>query len=190
MIDERVAIWNGGPVSTELGGGSRENTQFKPDFDLALLMEEVSEFYQALARKDLVEMVDALCDVEFVMEGIKFKFGMLQCEYKPKDGASNIIMIQNAMTSFNTIEQYYYQHKNIMMSHLVSEYKITEAIMRSCFTAVVNANAQKTTKKDQKGKTMKGPKWSNPADKIKEILEKAQITIPEVLQYVEKVSNE
>ena len=43
---------------------------------VALLAEEVDEFKTAIAEKDLVEIADALCDIQYVLSGAVLEFGL------------------------------------------------------------------------------------------------------------------
>lgn len=187
----RVAIWNDGIVPVELGGGTRGNNEFKPGFDLGLLSEEVKEFYKAMANNDIVEMVDAYCDTRFVWEGIEFKYGMISYSYETN---KDLAILDANMRAFDLLERYYEKHKYKMwctLNKLYSEIDITkspayikakhtalpayaikglEEILEEAFIIVCEANEQKGTIKDSKGKTMKGPKWVNPADRIRALL--------------------
>ena len=187
----RVAIWNDGLVPDELGGGTRGNNEFKPGFDLGLLSEEVKEFYKAMANNDLVEMVDAYCDVRFVWEGIEFKYGMISYSYETN---SDLKVLEVNEKAFEQLEKYYIRHEHKMFKILnrivystdrfnspryikaidnnvnCFSYKETKEILDEAFNIVCEANEQKGTIKDSKGKTMKGPKWVNPADRIKALL--------------------
>ena len=49
-------------------------------------------------------------------------------------------------------------------------YNLTVDTINDAYTIVCKANEQKGTVKDANGKTMKGPKWVNPASRIKELL--------------------
>lgn len=167
----RVAIWNGGAVPMELGGGTRGNTEFNPSFDLGLLSEEVKEFYTAVANDDLVEMFDAYADMRFVWEGIGFKYGMIAYSY-----AADLELFANNEKMFNMIGSYYYGHRHTAyqaikekMGTKYSE-KLFENLTDTIFEYVCEANEQKGTEKDEKGKTIKGPKWVNPADRIRKLL--------------------
>ena len=172
---KRVAIWNNGPVPEELGGGTRGNNTFNFAFDLPLLSEEVKEFYKALANNDIVEMVDAYCDVRFVWEGIEFKYGCISYEYN--DG-NNWNFFNTKEQEFRALESYYKQHKYKMLYLLETELygRINKApeqtldLLDAAFNIVCEANEQKGTIKDANNKTMKGPKWVNPADSIRELL--------------------
>lgn len=187
----RVAIWNDGLVPDELGGGTRGNNEFKPGFDLGLLSEEVKEFYKAMANNDIVEMVDAYCDTRFVWEGIEFKYGMISYSYETN---KDLAILDANMRAFELLERYYERHKYKMwciLNKIYSEIDISkspayekakntalpayaikglEEILEEAFIIVCEANEQKGTRKDGKGKTMKGPKWVNPADRIKALL--------------------
>ena len=43
---------------------------------VALLEEELEELKDAIARKDLVEVADALCDLQYVLAGAILEFGL------------------------------------------------------------------------------------------------------------------
>ncbi len=43
---------------------------------VALLEEELEELKEAIARKDLVEVADALCDLQYVLAGAILEFGL------------------------------------------------------------------------------------------------------------------
>ncbi len=43
---------------------------------VALLEEEVKELAQAIKEKDLVEIADALCDIQYVLSGAILEFGL------------------------------------------------------------------------------------------------------------------
>ena len=176
---KRVAIWNGGPVADELGGGTRGNTKFNPGFDIALLSEEVKEFYLALANNDLVEMIDAVCDMRFVYEGIQFKFGCTTYSYQ----AASIDNFVENDKAFARITDYYNYHFNAaddLISqeiykrygeNLFGDFDAIYKIKSRSYDAVCSANEQKGIIKDENGKTMKGPKWVNPAEAIAQIIE-------------------
>ncbi len=175
----RVAIWNDGPVAEELGGGTRGNDKFNPTFDLALLSEEVKEFYKNLAKNDIVEMFDAVADMKFVWEGIAFKYGCVDYSYT----AFNLNSFYENEKAFISIRSYYFGHYHTATEELCNyimlltcatdseaTYNLTLDTINEVFDIVCEANEQKGTVKNADGKTMKGPKWVNPADRIKELL--------------------
>ena len=181
----RVMIWNGGPVSKELGGGTRNNTTFDCEFELGLLSEEVKEFYVAAAKNDLVEMIDAACDVRFVYEGIEFKYGMIEYD---RTSPLEFCSLEANMEVFEQITKYYNHHVRVIQEVLTSFLeKQTPMVMEAAYSKVCEANEQKMTAKDSTGKTMKGPLWKNPNNDIKQILHKFKVTLPEKLEYVEPV---
>jgi predicted HAD superfamily Cof-like phosphohydrolase len=55
-----------GPTLPEARAGMR----------LAILEEEVAELRQAVEAGDLVEVLDALCDIQYVLDGTFLEFGM------------------------------------------------------------------------------------------------------------------
>ena len=172
---KRVAIWNDGPVPEELGGGTRGNNTFNFAFDLPLLSEEVKEFYKALANNDIVEMADAYCDVRFVWKGIEFKYGCISYDY---NDINNYKYLVEHTQQFKALELYYREHKYKMLGLLeidlfgttTDSYANTLNLLDAAFNIVCEANEQKGTIKDNNNKTMKGHKWVNPADSIRELL--------------------
>tara|TARA_R110002049_G_C8878595_1_gene539767 strand:- start:56 stop:523 length:468 start_codon:yes stop_codon:yes gene_type:complete len=46
------------------------------DLRLALLAEELKELEEAIANNDLVEVADALCDLQYVLSGAILEFGL------------------------------------------------------------------------------------------------------------------
>lgn len=173
---KRVAMWNDGPVHEDLGGGTRGNNTFNFAFDLPLLSEEVKEFYKALANNDLVEMVDAYCDVRFVWEGIEFKYGCISYDY---NDVNNWNFLNTNEQEFRALECYKDKHRYRMLDLLETDlfgnteesYKQTLDLLDAAFDIVCTANEQKGTIKDANTKTMKGPKWVNPAVSIALLLE-------------------
>lgn len=172
---KRVAIWNDGPVPEELGGGTRGNNKFNFAFDLPLLSEEVKEFYKALANNDIVEMVDAYCDVRFVWEGIEFKYGCISYEY---NDVNNWNFLNTNEQEFRALEYYKDKHRYKMLDLLETDlfgnteesYKKTLKLLDAAYNIVCEANEQKGTVKDENDKTMKGPNWVNPAESIRKLL--------------------
>lgn len=172
---KRVAIWNDGPVPEELGGGTRGNNTFNFAFDLPLLSEEVKEFYKALANNDIVEMVDAYCDVRFVWEGIEFKYGCISYEY---NDFNNYKLLVEHTQQFKALELYYREYEYKMLGLLETDlfcntkeyYTQTLELLDAAFDIVCEANEQKGTIKDANNKTMKGHKWVNPAESIRKLL--------------------
>ena len=43
---------------------------------VSLIAEELKELEEAIAAKDLVEVADALCDIQYVLSGAILEFGM------------------------------------------------------------------------------------------------------------------
>ena len=177
----RVAIWNGGIVPKELQGldkdkkpiTTRGNVVFNPSFDMGLLSEEVVEFYTNLALDDLVEMIDAYCDMRFVWEGILFKYGMIKYDYNNSEVLDQLILDTKA---FSAIRSYYYAHevqaRECLETKFESIHKLTylDAILETHYEFVCEANELKGTAKDEKGKTIKGKNWVDPGIRLRELL--------------------
>ena len=50
--------------------------QDRASLRVSLLQEELNEFKQAIEDKDLVEVADALCDIQYVLAGAILEFGL------------------------------------------------------------------------------------------------------------------
>ena len=46
------------------------------DLRVSLIAEELEELQQAIADKDMVEIADALCDIQYVLSGAVLEFGL------------------------------------------------------------------------------------------------------------------
>jgi len=51
-------------------------SQSRCDLRVSLLSEELDELKEAIEKKDLVEIADALCDLQYVLSGAILEFGM------------------------------------------------------------------------------------------------------------------
>ena len=51
-------------------------SQERCELRLSLLQEELNELQQAIADNDLVEIADALCDLQYVLSGAVLEFGL------------------------------------------------------------------------------------------------------------------
>lgn len=55
------------------------------DFRVRLLQEELDELKEALANGDIVETLDALCDMQYVLDGAFLTFGLHDVKHKAFD---------------------------------------------------------------------------------------------------------
>lgn len=62
----------GAPIVDKPGIPSAERCQLR----VSLLAEELEELKEAIAANDLVEIADALCDLQYVLSGAVLEFGM------------------------------------------------------------------------------------------------------------------
>lgn len=75
----------------------RRLAKFKGDAEHAMLLEELQEFYDAYARGDEYEMVDALCDIIVVATGAIYKLG-----YDPEEALiETVLEITSRKGSYN-----------------------------------------------------------------------------------------
>jgi len=146
----KVAQWN----------ITRDNNNFNKELELRLLSEEAQEFKDALilyvqsANKTaktlaLVDMVDAMCDFEFVLNGTKFKY-----------------LGSDKKFDFNTQDTIL----EYMVNTLVIDLDVPYGILTESKRAVIKANEAKGTEKVD-GKVQKGDLWVDPKDTIKTLLE-------------------
>jgi predicted HAD superfamily Cof-like phosphohydrolase len=62
----------GAPIVDKPGIPSAERCQLR----VSLLAEELEELKEAIAANDLIEIADALCDLQYVLSGAVLEFGM------------------------------------------------------------------------------------------------------------------
>lgn len=62
----------GAPIVDKPGIPSADRCQLR----VSLLAEELDELKEAIAANDLVEIADALCDLQYVLSGAVLEFGM------------------------------------------------------------------------------------------------------------------
>ena len=138
----------------------RDNNNFNKELELRLLNEEADEFkiavmlYTQSANKTartlaLVDMIDAMCDFEFVLNGTKFKYL----------GSDKKFDFQTQETILDYME-----------SILIRDLDIPFGILAESRKAVIKANEAKGTEKVD-GKIQKGDLWVDPKDIIKTLLE-------------------
>lgn len=60
------------PILAEPSVPSEERCQLR----VSLLSEELKELEEAIANKDIVEIADALCDLQYVLSGAVLEFGL------------------------------------------------------------------------------------------------------------------
>ena len=51
-------------------------TEKRCDLRVSLLLEEMKELQEAISKNDLVEVADALCDIQYVLAGAILEFGL------------------------------------------------------------------------------------------------------------------
>ena len=68
---------------------------------VALIAEELKELEEAIAEKDMVEIADALCDIQYVLSGAILEFGL--AEKFP--GLFNEVQRSNMSKACNSVEE-------------------------------------------------------------------------------------
>ena len=51
-------------------------SKIRCDLRVALIQEELDELKEAIVNRDLVEIADALCDIQYVLSGAVLEFGL------------------------------------------------------------------------------------------------------------------
>ncbi|RZK48745.1 MAG: hypothetical protein EOO99_08540 [Pedobacter sp.] len=62
------------PIVAQPGIPSKERAQLRVE----LLAEELKELQEAIANNDLIEVADALCDLQYVLSGAVLEFGLAE----------------------------------------------------------------------------------------------------------------
>ena len=119
---------------------NQKRNKFKLDVELEknMLLEEVREFYMAL---DMAERVDAVIDVEYVMEGSMMKFNFAGKNIDPE--------------LFTTYKEFTTVAYAILREEFGGNQQIMEKVMADCVKIVEECNAMKTANLDENGKVRK-----------------------------------
>ena len=162
----------------------RNKLEFKPELEIKLLTEELTEFKDNLKiyfdkaenfrTKEpeeitdeetesllgtVVDLIDAVCDSVFVLFGSKSK------------------SIGHVFPELVNLEKEVEFTKSVLFDILTTELgiepKSAEELISASYKAVVEANKQKGTKKDENGKVMKPENFEGPEVKIKKYLKAA-----------------
>jgi len=134
---------------------------FETGFEMKLLSEEVREGYTAIAQNDIVELLDAIADVEFVYNGTVFKFGMSSLYPSSIEPITNYVEHHLARLVSSARD---------MLPDIPKDkfYKLLEDVN----AIVIEANNTKPNKKNKDGKNIKGSSFVEPQDKIAELVKK------------------
>jgi len=82
---------------------------------VALLEEEVAELKSAIAKGDLVEIADALCDIQYVLSGAVLEFGMGEKfrELFDEVQRSNMSKVCQTLAEAQATAAYYQQERGV-----------------------------------------------------------------------------
>ncbi len=69
-----------------------------------LIKEESDELFEAFGKKDKIEIVDALCDILYVVAGAKVYFNLPNGEIDTKLQTENIIIMEKPINNINSFE--------------------------------------------------------------------------------------
>ncbi len=69
-----------------------------------LIKEESDELFEAFGKKDKIEIVDALCDILYVVAGAKVYFNLPNGEIDTKLQTDNIIITEKPINNINSFE--------------------------------------------------------------------------------------
>jgi len=162
----------------------RNKLEFKPELEIKLLTEELTEFknhlkiyfdkvenfrskkFEEITDEEtesmldtIVDLIDAVCDSVFVLFGSKSKsIGYIFPE------------LVNLEREVEFIKSVLF---DILTAELGIKPKTAEDLISISYKAVVEANKQKGTKKDENGKVMKPKNFEGPEVKIKKYLKAA-----------------
>lgn len=135
---------------TRLWNILRDNTTYNAELEKAMFAKEINELFEAIRERDLVEILDALADMRFVMWGAEFK--------------GNIV---DEVVDFDMAWYDSY--------HLVDdliEVKNFDELFEEIYDNVITANELKPTEKNEQGKIIKGPNFVAPNEAHKKTIEK------------------
>ncbi len=89
---------------------------------IALLEEELKELKQAIANKNLVEIADALCDLQYVLSGAVLEFGLGEqfCTLFDEVQRSNMSKSCSSLEEAEATAEYYRRERGFE-SYIVQE---------------------------------------------------------------------
>ena len=128
----------------------RDNTSYNAELEKEMFTEELNELFEAIRARDLVEILDALADMRFVLLGSEFK-GNLEDEVVDFDMA------------------WYDSYR--LVDYLV-EVKNFDELFEEIYDNVITANERKPAVKYEQGKIIKGPNFVAPNESHKRTIEK------------------
>lgn len=81
---------------------------------VSLLQEELNELKEAIANEDLVEVADALCDIQYVLAGAILEFGLGDCfkDLFEEVQRSNMSKTCESLAIAQRTQAYYLSEKN------------------------------------------------------------------------------
>lgn len=159
--DYRVSKWN----------LQRDNTYFNWNTEEAMLDEEVKEFYEALKNDNIVDMIDAYCDIKFVLCGSIFKINYNSLDITDYP----ISRYDDVLDSMEDIIRLAFKLQNKALGYN----QLDEA-----FDFVCTANATKGTTKVN-GKITKPVDFVGPEAQIKQWVDELQVYDPVQVRRVE-----
>lgn len=89
-------------------------SQERCDLRVELIREELKELEHAIADKDIVEIADALCDIQYVLSGAVLEFGLgdkFKALFDEVQRSNMSKRCKNEQEAIDTVN-YYKEHKN------------------------------------------------------------------------------
>jgi predicted HAD superfamily Cof-like phosphohydrolase len=118
----------------------------RAELRISLLQEELNELKEAIEANDLVEVADALCDIQYVLSGAVLEFGMGEKFVT----LFNEVQRSNMSKACSTLEE---------AEHTVAHYKSTKGVSAH----IEEDNGLFLVYRDEDKKTLKSVAYS-PAD--------------------------
>jgi|GEM_PF-4173573 len=137
----------------------RNNLEFKPQLERIMILEEIREYIEA---DNFIDKTDAMCDIVFVALG-----SFAKISYNPF-GADQKPLSFDDVIPMDTIDFLFADFYGQALSHGIDNNAVL-GYFNECFKAVVEANEQKGTKKDENGKVIKPKDFVPPEARIEKI---------------------
>jgi hypothetical protein len=135
---------------------------------VALLSEEIAEFWNALAEGNVVDMVDAWADIQFLMEGRLFLFGTAA----PK----TLDALRKVVEEYETVQSYASDQLDVMCV-ILDDYKVSRDLRVMALRLVREANNRKALTYNEGLKVDKPADWVAPQEAIMGLLVEAGVPI-------------
>lgn len=157
-LERRIIAWN----------RDRNGLKFDMDLELKMLKEEAQEFFESTT---FYNMLREYSDFRFVWTGS-------QAKHLAASAPNNVTAFTMQREQWAEVQAYARDVLSQMFNILLEQFfvfgvdhtELIHKLLEDCLEAVVSANENKGTERDENGKVKKGPNYVAPDKRIQDIL--------------------